>query len=174
MRISGSLFKCNYLKNTSLLRSFLFHLWNLNQILNIFKKKKIVIANVFQYIQTVKYSVGPLSRKRRFRTSFDSQHVKGSQTLVKSAWKDFYHIFSSIWEEFIWKISPLLKFEIIGVFVNTSRVDYNYPVRDCGICRSLFKYKYPQNKNFFLSFFVPFMESTSNFKYFWKKEDRDS
>ena len=48
-------------------------------------KKEIVIANVFLNIQTFKYFVGPLSKKRCFRTSFTSQHVKESQTLVKSA-----------------------------------------------------------------------------------------
>ena len=31
----------------------------------------------------------------------------------------------------IWKISPLLKFEIIGVFVNTWTADYKYPLPDC-------------------------------------------
>ena len=44
----------------------------------------IVIANVFRKLQTVKDLVRPLSKKSRFRTPFDSQHVKGSQTLVKS------------------------------------------------------------------------------------------
>ena len=32
----------------------------------------------------------------------------------------------------ICKISPLLKFEILGVFVNTLTADDKYPVRDCG------------------------------------------
>ena len=49
------------------------------------KKKKIVRANVFPKLQTVKDLVRPLSKKRRFRTSFNSQHVRGSQTFVKSA-----------------------------------------------------------------------------------------
>ena len=84
------------------------------------------------YIQTVKYLFGPLSKKRRFRTSFDSQHVKESQTFVKSAWEHFYHIFSSLWlEKMIWKISPLLEFEIIGVFVNTLTGDEKYVVPEC-------------------------------------------
>ena len=29
------------------------------------------------------------------------------------------------------KISPLVKFEILGVFVNTLTTDDNYPVQDC-------------------------------------------
>ena len=31
----------------------------------------------------------------------------------------------------IWKTSPLLKFQMIGVFVNTLTPDYKYPVQDC-------------------------------------------
>ena len=58
---------------------------NLFQILKIFKEKVIVIANVFWNLQTLKVLVKPLCKRLRFRTSFDSQHVKGSQTLVKSA-----------------------------------------------------------------------------------------
>ena len=32
----------------------------------------------------------------------------------------------------IWRKSPSLKFEIIGVFANTWTADYKYPVPDCG------------------------------------------
>ena len=48
-----------------------------------FQKRKIVIANAFSILQTVKDLLRPRSKKRRFRTPFDSQHVKGFQTLVK-------------------------------------------------------------------------------------------
>ena len=109
----------------------LFHLWNLHQIWNIFKKRKIVIANVFPKLATVQALVTPLTIQRRLKTSFDSQHVKRFQTLVKSSWEHFYHIFSSLWGEIIWKISPWLKFEIKGLFVNTWTADYKYPVPDC-------------------------------------------
>ena len=53
VRFCRSLFKSSYLKNKKHFLSFLFHLWNLHQILNIFKKKKIVIANVFPKLTTV-------------------------------------------------------------------------------------------------------------------------
>ena len=42
----------------------------------------IVIANVFPKLQTVKILVRPLSKKRRFRTRFDSQHVKRPKYLL--------------------------------------------------------------------------------------------
>ena len=43
----------------------------------------IVIANVLPRLQTVEILVRPLSKMRRFRTRFDSQHVKALQILVK-------------------------------------------------------------------------------------------
>ena len=63
---------------------FLFHFWNPDQILNIFEKKMIVIANVFPKPETGKIFVRPVSKKRRFRTRFESQLVKASEGLVKS------------------------------------------------------------------------------------------
>ena len=39
--------KCNYLKNLKVFLNFTVHFWHLHQILNILKKKKTFIANVF-------------------------------------------------------------------------------------------------------------------------------
>ena len=38
---------------TKIFLGFLFHLWNLHQILNISEKKKILIGNVFAKLATV-------------------------------------------------------------------------------------------------------------------------
>ena len=92
---------------------------------------KIVMADAFPKLQNVKDFVRPLSKKRRLKTSFDSQHVKGPQTLVKAAWEHLYHISPSLWGEMIWKISPSLKCEILGVFVNTLTADDKYGLHDC-------------------------------------------
>ena len=56
----------------------------------------IVIATLFWKVQTVKNLVRPLSKKHRFRTPFDTQHVKGPQTLVKFAREYFHLVFSSL------------------------------------------------------------------------------
>ena len=45
----------------------------------------IVIATLLRKLQAVKDLVRPLSKKHRFKTLFDRQHVKRSQTLPKSA-----------------------------------------------------------------------------------------
>ena len=168
--IRSSLFKWKYLKIKKLFINFLFHLWNVNQILKIFLKKMIVIANVFPKLQTVNDLVKPLSRKRSFRTSFGSQHVKGSQILVKSVGERFYHIFWWIWGEMTWKISLLLNVEILSVFVNILTTDENYPFGDSGDLQFPIQMQLSEKAK---TFFVPLMESSSRFKYFLKKVHPD-
>ena len=128
LRVCGSLFKCNYVKNEKLSQNFFFHWWNLNQILNSLKKKKIVIAYVFPKLQNVKDLVRPLSKKQCLRTSLESQHVKASETIVKSAWEHFYQTFSSLPGEMILKMFRWAKFEILGLFLNTLTADDKYLV----------------------------------------------
>ena len=84
LTICHSQFKCNYLENEKLCLHFLFNFWNLNQILNVLKKRIIVIANVFPILQTAKNLLRTVSKEGRFRPGFDSQHVKASQILAKS------------------------------------------------------------------------------------------
>ena len=87
---------------------FLFNFWNLHQILNILKNKMTLIAPLFGKSDTVKELVRPLFKKQRLRDPFKSQHIKGSQTLVKYPLEHFYQIFSIFSEKLIWKISPLV------------------------------------------------------------------
>ena len=129
-RICNSQFKCNYLKNETLFPNFLLHFLNPHQILNICKEMMLVIANVFAELQTVNILVRPLSKKRRFRTRFDSQHVKASQILAKSPWERLYHVFSSFSLKLIWKISHQILGEILGVRFNTLTADGKYFLQD--------------------------------------------
>ena len=92
----------------------------------------IVIANVFPKLRSVKNLVRPLSKQRGFRKLFDSQDVKTSQILRKSLWESFYQVFSSFLRKVIWKMSPLVLAEILGVFVNTLTADEKYCAQDCG------------------------------------------
>ena len=67
-----------------------------------------LIAPLFGKLDTVKELVRPPFKKHRLRNPFESQHIKGSQTLVKSQSEHFYQIFSIFSETLIWKISPLV------------------------------------------------------------------
>ena len=171
VRICNSRFKCNYIKNGKVFLNFLLHFWNLHQILNILKKRMIAIANVFPKLQTVKILLRALSKKRRFRTRFDSQHVKVSQILVKSPWGRFCHVFSSFSGKLILEISPLVLGEVLVVFVNTLTVDSRYPVQDCENLQLPIQRQLSEKWHTVSQFLVPFVQSTSNFKHFEKKDD---
>ena len=53
----------------------------------------IVIATFFRKLHTVEDLVRPVSKKHIFWAPFYSQHVKGPQTVVKSAWDHFIFSF---------------------------------------------------------------------------------
>ena len=53
----------------------------------------VVIPTLFRKLQTVKDLVRTISKNDRFRTPFDSQHVKDAQTLLKSSSEHFHYIF---------------------------------------------------------------------------------
>ena len=151
---------------------FFFHFWNLHQILNILKKKKMfAIAIVFPKLQTVKNFVRPLCKKCHLGTRLDSQHVKVSQTLEKSPWKHLFDVFLTFWEKLIWKMFPLLLFEILLVFLNTLTAEVKYPIEDWGNFPLPIQMQLSEIQNKFSWFFLPFLESTSNFQHFETKDD---
>ena len=118
--------------------------------------------------------VRQLTKITPVRTSIDSQHVKSSKRFVKSSCEHFYQLFPSLWEQIICNISPWLKFEIIGVFVNIWSADYKYPVPVCENLPFLIQMQLSEKQNTFSEFFIPFMECPSNFKHVQKKEDSHS
>ena len=141
------------LKTENSFSKLLFNFCNLPQILNILKKKMVVIGNVFPKLQSVKDLVRTLSKKRCLGISFHTQHVKGSQTIVTSVLGHFYHIFSSFWGKMVWKISPLLKFEICGLFLTHWLPMTSILFGIVRICSFLFKCNYLKNKKFFGIFY---------------------
>ena len=162
-RICNSQFECKYLKIEKHFLNFLFHFWNVHQILNILKKKMMVLANVFLNLQTVKNFVKPICGKRRFGTRLDIRHVKVSWIIGKSPWEWFYHVFSSIWGKLIWKIFCLGLGGIKVVFLNTLTADGNDPVQYCGNLQLPIQMQLSGEWKTFSEFFSPFQASRSNF-----------
>ena len=151
--------------------SFLFHLWNLHQILNILKIKMIVIGNVFPKLQSVKKLVGTLSKEQRFRIGFCSQHVKPSEILAKSPWECFDHAFLSLLEKLISKLSPSVLCEILLLFFNTLTADDKYPFLDSENLPLRIQKQLSGKRKNYSEFFVPYLECTSNFQHFKRKND---
>ena len=141
----------------------MLHFWNRYQLLNILEKKMTLIAYIFWKLQTANNLVGPMSKTRRFRTPFDRENVKGTQTFVKSAWQRLYHIFSSLWEKPTWKMSLFVICQILGHFVNTLTADDKYSFCNCEILQQLIQMQLPKKQMTFSEFSAPFLKSTSFF-----------
>ena len=122
------------------------------------KKKNSVIVNVFPKLKTPKDVVKQISKKHRFRTPFDGQDGKMSETLVKSAWEHFYHIFSSLWMKLIRKISPLVRYEIWGAFIKTLTAVPKYPPQNCENSAFPIQMQLSKKREAFSHLFVPFLE----------------
>ena len=90
--ISRNQFVSNYLKNEKLFLKLFLDFPNLHQILNIFTKKMTFIADLFPKLRTPKDVVRYLSKKSRFKGTFDRQHGKRVQKLLRSESQYCYHI----------------------------------------------------------------------------------
>lgn len=84
------------------------------------------MADSFRKLRTSKDMVRKMPKKLHFRTSFDSQHNKGCQTLLKSARQYLYHVFPSLSEIWSQKMSLLLISKIFGLFASTLTADDKY------------------------------------------------
>ena len=71
-------------------------------------------------------------------------------------------------------MSPLLLGYIQRVFFNTPSADGKYPVQYCKNLQLLIQRQLPEEEKKFCLFFVPFLESPSNYKPFNKKGDGHS
>ena len=70
------------------------------------------------------------------------------------------------------RTSPLVLAEILGVFVNSYTADGKYPVQYCENLQLPIEMQLSEKRKTFSQFFVPFLESTTNFKHFEKRDDR--
>ena len=68
------------------------------------------------------------SEKSRFRGSFDKQHCKRAQALLKTTSQHLDHIHWSLPSKLSWKKCLLLTCQIFGLLVNTLAADEKYPV----------------------------------------------
>ena len=82
--------------------------------------------------------------------------------------------FLSFSVKLIWKMSPLVLGEILGVFANTLTCEGKYPVQGCENLQLAIQMQLSEKRKPSSKVFVPFLDSTSNFEHFERKEDRHS
>ena len=71
-------------------------------------------------------------------------------------------------------MSPAVLGEILGVFLNILTSNGKYTVQDVENLQLSIEIQLSEKRKTFSQFFVPFLESTSNFKHFEKKHDGHS
>ena len=85
-----------------------------------------LIADVFPKLGTPKYVVDKISEKSRFRGTFQKQHVKEDQTLLKSEPHHVYHIYWSLWRQLSCKKSLLVTYKVLRMFANILTANDKY------------------------------------------------
>ena len=110
-----------------------------------------------------------ISKKTRFRGHFNKQHGRRPQALLKSAWQHFCQIHWSLQSQLSCKKSVLLTFKMLVLFCNTLAADEKYPVFNRDNLTIPIQMQLSQKQNTFCQFFLPFLKSSLNFKYFKKK-----
>ena len=68
-------------------------------------------------------------------------------------------------------MSRLVSGQILGVFLYTLSSDGSYPVQGCENLQLPIQMQLSEKQKTFSRFFLPFLESSSNFKHFEKKLD---
>ena len=143
--------------------------------MNIFKKKMTLITDVFPKLRTLKNLVRLKSKKSGLRKSFDKQHSKGAQTLLKFERQYLYHIYWSIWKQLTYKESLLVICKILRLFFfKTLSAEGKYSLLNTDNLKQPFQMQLSQKQKTFSEFFSKFLKSSLNFEYFKKNNDLHS
>ena len=111
-----------------------------------------------------------MSKRSRFRTHFGSQSVIGSQSLLKSARLHLSTILPIIWVKLSCKKLLLVRFEILGLLVETMTSNDKISRRNGDNSAQQVQMKLSQKPKTFSEFSFAFLKSISNFGYFPEKK----
>ena len=128
-----------------------------------------VIADVFPKLRTPKNLVRSMSNKSRFKGSFEKQHGKRAQTLLKFAWQHLYHIYWSLWRQLTFKKFLLVICKISRLFPNTLSADGKYSLLNRDNLTQPIQMQVSRKQKTFSEFFAAFLQSPLNFEHFQKK-----
>ena len=104
-----------------------------------------------------------MSKKSHFRGSFDKQHGKRAQELLKSASQHIYQISGGLSRQLSLKRSLLLTCQILGLLVNTLAADEKYLVLNRDNLTIPVQMKLSQKKKTFSQFCAALLKSRITF-----------
>ena len=103
MQNFGQQFQTLLSQKQKTLSGFFLHLWNVDEIYNILKKRMRFLAELFPKLMSRKEVATETYRSSCFRTPFGNQRVNGFQTPLKVARHHFYPFFPWISGKLSWK-----------------------------------------------------------------------
>ena len=128
-----------------------------------------LIAQVFRKLRSSKNKVRSSSIKSRFKGSFRKEHGKCSQTLLKFAWQNLYHIYWSLWRQLTFKNFLLVICKISRLFPNTLSADGKGCLLNRDNLTQPIHMQLSEKQKTFCDCFSAFLKSRLNFEHFFKK-----
>ena len=115
-----------------------------------------------------------MSKKSRFRGTFDKWQGKRAETLWKSERQQLYHIYWSLRRKLGLRKSVWVIGKILGQFVNPLTADDKYSVLNGGNLLQNFQIDLSEKGKIFCQFFLRFSKFRVNFENFQRKDDLHS
>ena len=137
--------------------------------MSIFQKKMTLIADGFPKLRTQKNLVRSMPKRSVFKGSFEKQHGKCAQTLLKCQGQLLYHIYWSLWRQLSYKKSLLVTCKISILFPNTLSADSKCSLLNRENLTQPVQMQVSRKQNIFSRFFSAFLKSSLNFRHFQKK-----
>ena len=128
-----------------------------------------VIADVFPKLRTQKNLLRSMPKKYGFKGSFQKQHGKCAQTLLKCQGYILYQIYWSLLRQLSYKKSPLVICKFSWLFINTLSADGKYSLFNRDNLTEPIQMQVSRKQKTFSEFFAAFLKSSFNFEHFQKK-----
>ena len=128
-----------------------------------------LIADVYRKLRTQKTVVRSIPKKANFKWSFGKQHGKRAQILLKSPWRNLYHIYRSLWNKLTFKKSLLVVRKISRLFPNTLSADGKYSLVNRDNLTQPIYMQLSRKQKTFSDCFTAFLKSNLNYQHFFKK-----
>ena len=131
-------------------------------------------VDIFPKLWTQKNLIRSMPKKSRFKGSFENQHGKWSQTLLKCQGQLLYHIYWSLLRQLSYKKSLLVICKISRLFPNTLSADGKYSLLNRDNLTQPIQMQLSRKQKTFSDFFSASLKCSLYFEYFIKKDDLHS
>ena len=128
-----------------------------------------LIADIFPKLRTQKNLVRSMPKKSRFKGSFEKQHGKCYQTLLKCQGQLLYHFYWSQLRQFSYKKSLLVICKISRLFIKTLSADGKFSLFNRENLTQQIQMQLSWKQKTFSEFFSAFSKSSLNFEHFQRK-----